>query len=458
MGRVHPIFPKGMIAVYREKSGSSWEIGQLRTRSRDLNGAASVGSRDTQRTKSADLTVHGAADSAEALPDGTPSSCVDQSNEASVRGRHGRPCQHMQERDQDSTTLQLELQHVAPPGSIAPGRGVTPIRLVSLEVISIIMALLGPWSMLNFSLTCKSYNSAFKHHMLSITYQSINKFEIPPERFMKLMLSTSSIIAGSVPANILSGNNFLPSDLDVISPSSQEDSMRSIFTDVLGFVEDGSTVPHCLQDTARAVHSYKKNEKSVRLWIAAGENPTVPVMLTTSTFVMNFISPWGIYCAYPRLTLLKRAIINHFTDDGPNSRSDLAYAKVGLTFDKYTSRGVAFAVDDRGWTDTCKSHRCYVSPTCTHTTRNLYDPWGMHIPFPVTYEGIPPYVAQNTRYDARHTTIWSLGGDYCNDPVLYHRAFAQDRGLHARKPVGYDEDEGSSEEDAEGDYEMVGEE
>ncbi|KAJ7021221.1 hypothetical protein C8F04DRAFT_1274053 [Mycena alexandri] len=301
---------------------------------------------------------------------------------------------------------------VAPPGSMAPTRGITPIRRVSFEVISIIMTLLGPWSMLNFSLTCKSYNSAFKTHMLSITYQSLNKFEIPPEMFMRIMLATSSIIAGSVAANILSGNNFKPSDLDVIAPSSQEDSMRTIFTETLGFTEDGSTVPNGLQDTARMVHSYKKNESSVRLWIASGENPTVPVMLTASTFVMNFITPWGIYCAYPRLTLLKRAIINHFSDDGPNSRFDLAYTRVGAAFDKYTARGVSFAVDDRSWTDTCKSHRCYVSPTCTHTTRNIYDPWGMHIPFPVTYEGVAPYIAKNTRFDSTHTTIWSLGGDY----------------------------------------------
>ncbi|KAJ7019258.1 hypothetical protein C8F04DRAFT_1197906 [Mycena alexandri] len=350
---------------------------------------------------------------------------------------------------------------VAPPGSIAAARGVTPIRMVSIEVISLIMTLLGPWSMLNFSLTCTTYNSAFKAHMLSITYQSISKFEIPPQKFMKFMLSTSSIIAGSVPANILSGNNFLPSDLDVITPSSQEESMRTIFTDVLGFVEDGSTVPYCLQDTARMVHSYKKNEKSVRLWIAGGENPTVPVMLTTSTFVMNFISPWGIYCAYPRLTLLKRAIINHFAEDGPNSRFDLAYSKVGTTFDKYTARGVSFAVDDRGWTDTCKGHRCYVSPTCTHTTRNLYDPWGMHIPFPVVYEEVAPYIAQNTRYDSSHTTIWSLGGDYCNDLVLYHRAFAQSKDLHARKPLGDSDEECSSEdpeEDCDGNCEMEVEE
>ncbi|KAJ7044250.1 hypothetical protein C8F04DRAFT_1174691 [Mycena alexandri] len=342
---------------------------------------------------------------------------------------------------------------IAPAGSIPLTRGITPISTASLEVISLIMTLLGPWSMLNFSLTCKAYNSAFKHHMLSITYQSLNKFDIPPERFMRIMLATSSIIAGSVAANIISGQNYTPSDLDIISPSSQENSMRTIFTETLGFAADGSTVPDGLQNTARMVHSYKKNNKSVRLWIAAGENPTVPVMLTASTFVMNFISPWGIYCAYPRLTLLKRAIINHFTDDGSDSRFDLTYTRVGAAFDKYTARGVSFEVDDRSWTDTCKSHQCYVSSTFTHTTRNLYDPWGMHIPFPVSYDGVPPFIAKNTRYDSAHTTIWSLSGDYCNDPVLYHRAFAQSKNLYARKPIE-EEECSESEEECEGDCNM----
>ncbi|KAJ7768500.1 hypothetical protein B0H16DRAFT_1716490 [Mycena metata] len=301
--------------------------------------------------------------------------------------------------------------------------------------------MLGPWSMLNFSLTCRTYNSAFKSHMLSITYQSMNRFELPPERFMRIMLATSSIIAGSVPANILSGNNFLPRDLDVITPSSREDSMRNIFTDELGFTLHGSTAPVGLQDTTRIVHTYKKHDKSVRVWIASGENPSVPVMLTTSTFVMNFISPFGIYCAYPRLTLLKRAIINHFTDEGHDSRFDFTYRRVNETFEKYAERGVKFEVNDRNWSDTVRNHICYVSSTCTRTTRNLYDTWGMQIPFPVIYPGVQPVVAKNTRLDSAHTTIWSLGGDYCDDPVLYHRAFSQSKNLYVRTPV--DEDLGT---------------
>ncbi|KAJ7723243.1 hypothetical protein B0H16DRAFT_1737309 [Mycena metata] len=292
-----------------------------------------------------------------------------------------------------STRFKNLCLNVAPPGSVPPIPGETPISTASIEVISIVMTMLGPWSMLNFSLTCSAYNAAFKNYMLSLTYQAMNRFELPPKRFLRIMLATSSIIAGSVPANILSGNNFVATDLDVVSPSSREDSMRAIFTEELGFELSGSSVPHGLQHTARMIHTYKKNEKTVRLWIAAGENPTLPVMLSTSTFVMNFISPFGIYCAYPRLTLLNRAIINHFTDEGIGSRFDLSYLRVNKAFEKYTERGVTFEVDDRSWSDTSKNHRCYVSATCTHTTRNLYDTWGMHIPFPINYEGVKPFIA-----------------------------------------------------------------
>ncbi|KAJ7019103.1 hypothetical protein C8F04DRAFT_1198093 [Mycena alexandri] len=336
---------------------------------------------------------------------------------------------------------------VSPPGSAPSVPGVTPISSASVEIISIIMTLLGPSSMLNFALTCTTYNTAYKKHMLSVTYQSLNKFDLPPERFMRILLATSSIIGGSVPANILSGQNYVPNDLDVFTPSSREDSMRVIFTEELGFKAHRSTLPEGMQNTTRMMHTFKKNNKSVRLWIASGENPSVPVMLTPSTFVMNFISPWGIYCAYPRLTLLRRAILNHFTDDGPDCRFDITYRRVSDACNKYTDRGVAFEFDDRNWIDTARGHRCYVTSTCTHTTRNLYDSWGMHIPFPIEYEGVKPFIAKNTRLDGHHTTIWSLGGDYCNDPVLYHRAFAQSKNLYVRIPADYDSDTDSDAND-----------
>ncbi|KAJ7712517.1 hypothetical protein B0H16DRAFT_1465201 [Mycena metata] len=72
-----------------------------------------------------------------------------------------------------------------------PSRGRTPIISATLEVISLSVTLLDPWPMHDFSLTCEGYNSAFINHMLSITHQSLNQFELPPAPFMRILLATS---------------------------------------------------------------------------------------------------------------------------------------------------------------------------------------------------------------------------------------------------------------------------
>ncbi|KAJ7722047.1 hypothetical protein B0H16DRAFT_1334957, partial [Mycena metata] len=123
------------------------------------------------------------------------------------------------------------------------------------------------------------------------------------------MLSTSSIIAGSVPANILTGGSFAPNDLDVVTPASEEDTMIAMLKNY-GFELVEAKVPRGMQGSLRMLYTLEKNETPIRLWISTSENPTVPIMLTATTFVMNFISPWGIYCAYPRMTLTERGLLN----------------------------------------------------------------------------------------------------------------------------------------------------
>ncbi|KAJ7441877.1 hypothetical protein FB451DRAFT_1414463 [Mycena latifolia] len=299
--------------------------------------------------------------------------------------------------------------------------GVTLMLALSAEVISIVMRMLGPMVLTELSKTCRAFGNAYKAHMLSTTYQMLHRFGLPPRTFLKAMLSTASVIAGSTAANILVGGRFEPEDLDVFTPSSECNSMRTILQENLGFRLSEETLPDGMQGTLRMLYVYEKQGRTVNLWIASGENPTVPIMLTTSTFMMNFISPWGIYCAYPHLTLKKRGIINHFTDNEYSTREPTTYRRVIDSIDKSTKRGISFEVDDRNWSDVTAGHRCYTSPTCTHTIRTLYDKAGLFI--------------------FTHTTIWSLGGDYCNDPVLYHRAFSQSKKLYVRTPIGDDEDE-----------------
>jgi hypothetical protein len=309
-------------------------------------------------------------------------------------------------------------------------RGPSPIYRLSLEVLGVIMEIAGPQTMIGFAGTCRAFRKAFLHHMHSMTFRAMNEFGIPPREFMHALLMTSSIVAGSVAVNVITGSRFKPSAFDVVTPASEEHSMLAILGQTIGCVLVRTSVPIGMQGTLRMLYEFEHGGRIVRLWIAAGENPTVPVMLTDTTFVMNFISPWGIYCAYPNLTLKRRGLINHFTYSDDDENGTAKFSGISSSFFKYAARGVAFEIDDRSWADAANKHRCFTSATCPHTIRSLYDTSGLYLSFPIEYDGVPYHIAQNTRLDGKYTTIWSLGGGYCNEPQRYHAAFSQSKNLY----------------------------
>lgn len=315
--------------------------------------------------------------------------------------------------------------------------GEAPIKNLSAEIVSYIMDLAGPAASNRLSRTCKSFDASFKTHMLSKTYQVLNDFDLPPREFMRYLALTSSVIAGSVPANILAGDKFEPSDLDVITPASEEHSMQTVMEETIGFKLINIVVPGGMQGTLRRVYVYRHNGKHVRLWIATGENPIIPIMLTATTFVMNFITPWGIYCAYPSLTLRSRGIINRYTDSERGSHDSIDYQRTTDVLHKYISRGVAFETDDKKWPDLVRIHKCHRSPTCPHTLRSIGDGSGLHIPFPVEYEGFARHGPNSIVPTINQTTTWSIGGDFCTNSKLYVRAFSVSKPVCVKVNIYY---------------------
>ncbi|KAJ7758616.1 hypothetical protein B0H16DRAFT_1457151 [Mycena metata] len=308
--------------------------------------------------------------------------------------------------------LQLENNDKNHP---APITGSCILDRLSAEIISRIMDLITPKHLVSFARTCSKFRSVFKNHMLSATYRAMNKVHLPPRAFMEALLTTSSIVAGSVPANILTGGSFNPNDLDVVTPASEEDTMLAIL-EGYGFSKIDAKNPRGMQGSLRMVYTLEKSDRTIRLWIASSENPTVPVMLTATTFVMNFISPWGIFCAYPRMTLTKLRPFKLFhgrgSKCGPRNHLRQSHARP----------------EQVHWPGACLSRSTTgIGPTWPGITR-------LHISFPVEYDGFKRYFAENTRLNSSQTTIWSLGGHFCGSPVLYHRAFSRNVRLHTKKP------------------------
>lgn len=301
---------------------------------------------------------------------------------------------------------------------------------MSAELIDIILSYLCPRRKIAFSRTCRAYKAAYLAHMYSICKKAIARFDVDPERLMKALLKTGAIITGSVPTAVLTGDEFIANNLDIMVPASSGETMRIFMRHEFGFTLEDTNVHQGARGTMRMEYTFKKEGHTVILRVATGENPLVPLMLSDSTITMNFISPWGIFCPYPQLTLWKRGMMNHFTEDDRDSKTSKTYLRIMKSFHKYNGRGFDQGSNPNAW-QTSATHKCYLSAICPHTIRTLYDSSGLFVKFGIQRH-LRSYLSDTIRYNDKYTVVWSLGGDFCNQPVLYHRAFSESHKIYPR--------------------------
>ncbi|KAJ7733479.1 hypothetical protein B0H16DRAFT_1328138, partial [Mycena metata] len=242
-----------------------------------------------------------------------------------------------------------------------------------------------------------------------------------------VLRKTNSIIVGAIPMKILSGAQFESSNLDIIVPASEESTLKVLMTLTFDYKFKEAKPVFGTNRTIKTMHTFIRDAHTVNLWIASTENAVVPLMLSHSTVIMNYISAWGIFCAYPKLTLAHRSLINQYIGDEQERNGKEAYQRLTGDYREYAARGISYGIDANKWTHS--PHKCHVSAYCTHTIRSLYDSDALFIRFP----GQTPRrecLYGSIRYDDKHTVIWSLGGSFCGNPGSYHRAFSDGKRIY----------------------------
>ncbi|KAJ7171231.1 hypothetical protein C8R46DRAFT_895624 [Mycena filopes] len=239
---------------------------------------------------------------------------------------------------------------------------------------------------------------------------------------LDILKNNRSIISGSSPLPALTALRFRPNDLDVYVPEERQEPMVRAMEHEFGFHHIRSQESH-----------YDRNNSIVRvLWMARGthilnlvivkgDNAAIAPFLFHSTVVMNIVTPYGILCAYPDLTLQGYAIpnVNCLVDTTSRVRSLRCYRK-------YTERGVLYSYDLRalpGWED----HTCGSDKSCPATVRSLHDDGTLFVPFPSR----PSAGEVNDVIGlGRHTVVWSLGGKSCTIDGAYTDSFVLSVPLH----------------------------
>ncbi|KAK7019258.1 hypothetical protein R3P38DRAFT_2975646, partial [Favolaschia claudopus] len=234
---------------------------------------------------------------------------------------------------------------------------------------------------------------------------------VEPNRTLEKLRLTRSAISGSTMLPILLDLKFKPNDLDVYANEQGGEVMlahmhdEEEFKSVKTIESTGSSYTRILR-----IHWLVKEDHLVNLIIVPDDNPVVAIFHFHSTIVMNCLTGYGVFCAYPALTLNRKSISNTgvLHTDESRRRADICYTK-------YISRGIEHQPHLRHhgrWAH----HQCGADKSCPATIRSMHDEESLWI-------GLPSVVGvgrEQAVYNNSESVIWSLGGWECSPTRHYN--------------------------------------
>ncbi|KAJ6509632.1 hypothetical protein DFH09DRAFT_1334137 [Mycena vulgaris] len=240
-------------------------------------------------------------------------------------------------------------------------------------------------------------------------------FDTDPALILALLRTTRGIVSGSAALLMVADVDFNPGDIDIYVPTSQIDTALALAEKRLGF----KPVPFRVQgyaasQTVNRVFYLIKGSKHMNIMVVRGEDPTVAIFQFHSTAVMNYLTAYGLYCAYPSLTKSKLSVANVSTLIGESGRRD----RIEACFDKYRRRGILVENDVTKFPGH-EIHNCFVDAECPHTVRSTIDGKGDYVELFERTEAEAEWEKLNGRM-----AIWHMGGPMCDAKNIYFSNFA----------------------------------
>jgi hypothetical protein len=246
----------------------------------------------------------------------------------------------------------------------------------------------------------------------------LSLFYVNTHLFLETLKITRSFLSGSSVLLMLTDMDFEPGDLDIYAPSSQDETILALAKNRLRFKERkfaSDSYDH--NTTIKKIYHLEKAGKRMNIMIIRGEDPTIALFQFHSTIVMNYLSAFEIYCAYPSLTLAKLSVVNVPVLLRESQRFS-GRDRLFTCFDKYFRRGVTLKNDVTQFNGHTH-HVCHSDAECPHTIRSTMDNKGMRITlFPPT-DVDRLFAAQN-----QYMVVWALGGPMCGAHTTFFKDFA----------------------------------
>lgn len=270
-----------------------------------------------------------------------------------------------------------------------------------------------PWLMVlqGTSQTMRGHIQVHLHHRLLAV---LTPFGIPIKDLFRILHRSNTVISGSLALHYMlpaSARTWTPSDMDLYTNSDGFSKIKALLImNGYDLVEEftgaqrprpygAPPVTYEIGWGIKHIVKMRKGGHSVDIIISRTASPLLPIFYFHSTAVMNFISSFGFFSAYPKLTSALISIVNPVTFPGRNPTP-----RIHTCLNKYTDRGfTCLHIQGPG----CGFVGC-LRPACPEPLRSTRDRHCLFMPFGSDVN--TPRV-----YKRHHNILWCLGAQSCDD-------------------------------------------
>jgi hypothetical protein len=249
------------------------------------------------------------------------------------------------------------------------------------------------------------------------------------DRFMGMLRSERAVISGSMALFPLmfcnfsgtnsNGSYWSPRDMDIYEPKRGKDGsgVLKYLLEIEGYEEHNVRERSLREqyDALRGIRQVKKVGRDgicVDIVTSSSSSAISPIFHFHSTPVINWISPEGLFSAYPNLTCARRGLLNPMALDRTRFVPALPGTDVRHSLDKYNIRGFDIRRNPSCWPD--DTHPCTFSAQCPIASRNVVDGGCMFVPFTEDFVGGLGETSKVLPYDSPYICFWYLGGPSCD--------------------------------------------
>ncbi|KAJ7028871.1 hypothetical protein C8F04DRAFT_1118265 [Mycena alexandri] len=264
--------------------------------------------------------------------------------------------------------------------------------------------------------TKRDMNHRSVEESASRVWATLLRFEVNPQDVLDMLRTTRGVVSGSAALLMVSDLNFEPGDLDIYVPASQDQTALVLADKRLGYeLRRSSARMYGNNKDIKRVHVLTKGRNKLNIITTKGENAVAAIFQFHSTVVMNMLTPSGLYCAYPTLTLKQRGVANL-----PALLKDASASnKARECYEKYRRRGIQI-VNDVTKIPGFAHHECFTAAECPLTTRHTSDGKGLYV------EIFKQETHERERREAdEYITIWMVGGPMCARGTTYCDGFTK---------------------------------